>query len=151
MHDSRATIVLPAEYVVITYGQTEASPGITMSSTDDPLDCRVSTVGKPMPHTEMKIVDPKTGKIVSRGETGEICAHGYMIMRCYYSNPVATDQVVDKEGLLHTSDLGTLDKADYCKITGRLKEIFRNRRVQYLIAHSSNIDVVQPSLCWQIP
>ncbi len=73
--------------VVITYGQTEASPGITNSSTDDSLQRRVSTIGKPLPHTEVKIVNPKTGKIVPRGETGEICARGYMIMRCYYNNP----------------------------------------------------------------
>jgi fatty-acyl-CoA synthase len=109
--------------VVITYGQTEASPGITMSSTDDSLDLRVSTIGRPMPHTEMKIVEPKTGKMVSRNETGEICARGYMIMRGYYNNPVATDQTVDEEGWLHTGDLGTLDDDDYCKITGRLKDM----------------------------
>lgn len=109
--------------VVITYGQTEASPGITMSSTEDPLERRVSTVGRPMPHTEMKIVDPKSGKMVPRGETGEICARGYAIMRCYYNNPVATDGAVDKEGWLHTGDLGVLDEEDYCKITGRLKDM----------------------------
>jgi fatty-acyl-CoA synthase len=109
--------------VVMTYGQTEASPGITMSSTDDSLDLRVSTIGRPMPHTEMKIVEPKTGKMVSRNETGEICARGYMIMRGYYNNPKATDQAVDKEGWLHTGDLGTLDDDDYCKITGRLKDM----------------------------
>jgi len=109
--------------VVITYGQTEASPGITMSSTNDSLDLRVSTIGRPMPHTEMKIVEPKTGKMVSRNETGEICARGYMIMRGYYNNPVATDQTVDEEGWLHTGDLGTLDDDDYCKITGRLKDM----------------------------
>ncbi len=109
--------------VVITYGQTEASPGITMSSTDDSLEQRVSTVGQPMPHTEVKIVDPKTCKIVPRGETGEICARGYAIMRCYYNNPTATDKAVDEERWLHTEDLGTLDEEDYCKITGRLKDM----------------------------
>lgn len=71
----------------------------------------------------MKIVDPKNGKMVPRGETGEICARGYAIMRCYYNNPVATDQAVDKEGWLHTGDLGVLDEEDYCKITGRLKDM----------------------------
>jgi fatty-acyl-CoA synthase len=109
--------------VVITYGQTEASPGITMSSTSDSLERRVSTVGKPMPHTEVKITDPKTGKIMPRGETGEICARGYAIMRCYYNNPGATDKAIDKEGWLHTGDLGVLDDEDYCKITGRLKDM----------------------------
>jgi fatty-acyl-CoA synthase len=109
--------------IVITYGQTESSPGLTMSSTNDPLEKRVSTVGQPMPHTELKIVDPKTGKMVPRGQPGEICARGYMIMRCYYNNPEATDMAVDKEGWLHTGDLGTLDEEDYCKITGRLKDM----------------------------
>jgi fatty-acyl-CoA synthase len=135
--------------VVITYGQTEASPGITMSSTDDPLECRVSTVGKPMPHTEMKIVDPKTGKMMPRGETGEICARGYAIMRCYYNNPVATDQAVDKEGWLHTGDLGILDEEDYCKITGRLKDmvirggenIYPREIEEFLYTHPAISDV----------
>ena len=135
--------------VVITYGQTEASPGITMSSTDDSLEQRVSTIGRPMPHTEMKIVDPKTGKIVSRGETGEICARGYMIMRCYYNDPVATDQCVDKDGWLHTGDLGTLDEEDYCKITGRLKDmvirggenIYPREIEEFLYTHPAISDV----------
>jgi len=135
--------------VVITYGQTEASPGITMSSTDDPLDRRVSTVGKPMPHTEMKIVDPKTGKMMLKGETGEICARGYAIMRCYYNNPVATDQAVDMEGWLHTGDLGILDEEDYCKITGRLKDmvirggenIYPREIEEFLYTHPAISDV----------
>ncbi len=135
--------------VVITYGQTEASPGITMSSTDDSIDQRVSTVGRPMPHTEMKIVDPKTGKMVPRGDTGEICARGYMIMRCYYNNPVATDQAVDNEGWLHTGDLGTLDNEDYCKITGRLKDmvirggenIYPREVEEFLYTHPAISDV----------
>ncbi|MEM2124333.1 MAG: S-methyl-5-thioribose kinase, partial [Methanolinea sp.] len=73
--------------IVIVYGQTETSPGITMTTTRDPLERRVSTVGKVFPHTELKIVDPKTGKIVPRGEVGEICARGYCVMKCYYNNP----------------------------------------------------------------
>jgi fatty-acyl-CoA synthase len=119
----KAATLMNMKEVVITYGQTEASPGITNSSTDDSIERRVSTIGRPLPHTEVKIVDPKTGKMVPRGETGEICARGYMIMRCYYNNPVATDQAIDKEGWLHTGDLGTLDDEDYCKITGRLKDM----------------------------
>lgn len=145
----KVSTLMNMKEVVITYGQTEASPGITMSSTDDPLDMRVSTVGKPMPHTEMKIVDPKTGKMVSRGETGEICARGYAIMRCYYNNPVATDQAVDKEGWLHTGDLGILDEEDYCKITGRLKDmvirggenIYPREIEEFLYTHPAISDV----------
>ncbi|NPV62919.1 MAG: AMP-binding protein [Methanotrichaceae archaeon] len=135
--------------VVITYGQTEASPGITMSSTDDPLEMRVTTVGRPMPHTEMKIVDPKTGKMMPKGETGEICARGYAIMRCYYNNPHATDQVIDEQGWLHTGDLGQLDESDYCKITGRLKDmvirggenIYPREVEEFLYTHPAVSDV----------
>jgi len=135
--------------VVITYGQTEASPGITMSSTDDPLERRVTTIGRPMPHTEMKIVDPKTGKMVHKGETGEICARGYAIMRCYYNNPHATDQVIDEQGWLHTGDLGQLDEEDYCKITGRLKDmvirggenIYPREVEEFLYTHPAISDV----------
>ena len=135
--------------VVITYGQTEASPGITMSSTDDSLDLRVSTVGRPMPYTEIKIVDPKTGKTVPRGETGEICARGYMIMRGYYNNPAATEQCIDEESWLHTGDLGTLDENDYCKITGRLKDmvirggenIYPREIEEFLYTHPAISDV----------
>ncbi len=135
--------------VVITYGQTESSPGITMSSTEDSLEQRVSTVGKPMPHTEVKIVDPKTGKIMPRGETGEICSRSYATMRCYYNNPVATEQAVDKEGWLHTGDLGILDENDYCKITGRLKDmvirggenIYPREVEEFLYTHPAISDV----------
>jgi fatty-acyl-CoA synthase len=76
-----------------------------------------------MPHTELKIVDPKTGDIVPRGEPGEICARGYMIMDGYYKNPDATNMAIDAQGWLHTGDLGTLDEDGYCKITGRIKDM----------------------------
>jgi len=119
----KVSTLMNMKEVVITYGQTEASPGITMSLTHDSLEQRVSTVGKPMPYTEVKIVDPNTGKIVPRGEIGEICARGYSIMRCYYNNPEATNKAIDEAGWLHTGDLGVLDDEDYCKITGRLKDM----------------------------
>jgi fatty-acyl-CoA synthase len=109
--------------VVITYGQTEASPGLTMSTTTDSMERRVSTVGRAMPHTELKIIDPRTGDIVPKGTPGEICARGYMIMDGYYKNPEATDMAIDAQGWLHTGDLGTLDEEGYCKITGRIKDM----------------------------
>ncbi|MDI9633918.1 MAG: AMP-binding protein [Methanolinea sp.] len=109
--------------IVIVYGQTETSPGITMTTTRDPLERRVSTVGKVFPHTELKIVDPKTGKIVPRGEVGEICARGYCVMKCYYNNPSATHAVLDENGWIHTGDLGTIDAEGYVKIVGRLKDM----------------------------
>jgi len=109
--------------IVIVYGQTETSPGVTMTTTDDPLQRRVSTVGRPFPHCEMKIVDPHTGKIVPRGETGEICARGYMVMKCYYNNPSATAKTIDSNGWNHTGDLGVMDNEDYIRIVGRIKEM----------------------------
>ena len=109
--------------IVIVYGLTETAPGITMSTTSDTLQNRVATVGRAFPHTEIKITDPKTGRIVSFGEKGEICARGYMKMKCYYNNPNATKQVIDKDGWLHTGDLGTMDEEGYVRMTGRLKEM----------------------------
>jgi len=109
--------------IVIVYGQTETSPGVTMTTTSDPLERRVSTVGKPFPHCEIKIIDPSTGKILPRGETGEICARGYMVMKCYYNNPSATHQTIDANGWNHTGDLGVMDDEDYVKIVGRLKDM----------------------------
>lgn len=109
--------------IVIVYGQTETAPGVTMSTTSDSLELRVSTVGRAFPHTEIKITDPKTGKIVPYGETGEICARGYMKMKCYYNNPNATNHVIDSNNWVHTGDLGTMDSDGYVRMVGRLKEM----------------------------
>ncbi len=109
--------------IVIVYGLTETAPGITMSTTSDTLENRVATVGRAFPHTEIKITDPKTGRIVPLGEKGEICARGYMKMKCYYNNPNATKQVIDKDGWLHSGDLGTMDEEGYIRMAGRLKEM----------------------------
>jgi len=109
--------------IVIVYGQTETSPGVTMTTTNDPLDKRVSTVGRVFPHVELKIVDPITQKIVPRGEPGEICARGYVVMKCYYNNPSATRQTIDADKWNHTGDLGIMDDEGYFRIVGRLKEM----------------------------
>jgi len=109
--------------IVIVYGQTETAPGITMTTTRDPLERRVSTVGRVFPHTEIKIIDPKSGKIVPRGEIGEICARGYCVMKCYYHNPSATNATLDENRWNHTGDLGTIDEEGYVKIVGRLKDM----------------------------
>ena len=114
MHCSELTIV---------YGLTETSPGITQTTPDDPLDLRVTTVGKPMAHTEIKIVDTRTGRIVPRGTPGELCARGYAVMKGYYKNPEATRQTIDADGWLHSGDLATMNQNDYCKITGRSKDL----------------------------
>ncbi len=115
--------IMSANDIVITYGQTESSPGITNTTTDDPLELRVSTVGRVLPDVEMKIVDPETGKEVGPHTQGEICARGYNIMKGYYKMPEATAVAIDKDGWLHTGDLGTVDENGYLKITGRLKDM----------------------------
>ncbi len=109
--------------IVIVYGQTETSPGVTMTTTKDPVERRVSTVGRAFPHTELKIIDPKTGKIVPLGEIGEICARGYCVMKCYYNNPSATHATLDSNRWNHTGDLGTMDEEGYFRIVGRLKDM----------------------------
>lgn len=114
MHCSELTIV---------YGLTETSPGVTQTTPDDPLELRVSTVGKPMPHTEIKIIDARTGRTVPRGVQGELCARGYVVMKGYYQNPEATHATLDSNGWLHSGDLATMDENDYCKITGRSKDL----------------------------
>jgi fatty-acyl-CoA synthase len=109
--------------IVIVYGQTETSPGVTMTTTDDPLERRVTTVGRAFPHVELKIVDPLTQKILPRGMPGEICARGYVVMKCYYNNPSATHSTIDADRWNHTGDLGVMDEEGYVKIVGRLKDM----------------------------
>ena len=109
--------------IVIVYGQTETSPGVTMTTTQDPVERRVSTIGRAFPHTELKIIDPKSGKIVPLGEIGEICARGYCVMKCYYNNPSATRATLDSNHWNHTGDLGTMDEDGYFRIVGRLKDM----------------------------
>ena len=108
--------------IIIGYGQTEASSWITTTRPDDPLELRVSTVGKPLPNLEIKVIDPQTGQEVSSGGSGEICARGFN-MKGYYKMPSATANTIDSEGWLHTGDLGTMDGEGYLRTTGRLKEI----------------------------
>ena len=109
--------------VVIVYGQTETSPGVTMTTTEDPIERRVSTVGKAFPHVEIKIIDPQSQKIVPRGMPGEICARGYVVMKCYYNNPSATRSTIDADRWNHTGDLGIMDEEGYVRIVGRIKEM----------------------------
>ena len=109
--------------ITIVYGQTEASPGCTMSSTDDPLEVRVATVGRAMPEIECKIVDPETGEDCPDNVTGEFVARGYNIMKGYYKMPEATSAAIDKDGWLHTGDLACRTPEGNYKITGRLKDM----------------------------
>ena len=109
--------------ITIVYGQTESSPGCTMSSTDDPLETRVNTVGRPLPEIECKIVDPETGEDCPDNVTGEFVARGYNIMKGYYKMPRATAAAIDAEGWLHTGDLACRIPDGNFKITGRLKDM----------------------------
>ncbi len=109
--------------LTIAYGLTEASPVITQTTTEDPIELRVTTVGKALPHTEVKIIDPTTGKIVPLGTAGELCTRGYHVMKGYYKNSEATQAVVEEDGWLHTGDLAVLDERGYFRITGRAKDV----------------------------
>ena len=111
-----------AREIVIGYGQTEASSWITMTRPDDPLELRVSTVGRPLPPVEVKLIDPQSGREVPTGAVGEICARG-LNMKGYYKMPAATANAIDPEGWLHTGDLGTMDANGYVRTTGRIKEV----------------------------
>ncbi len=108
--------------VTIAYGMTETSPVSTQSSTDDPLEKRVATVGRVQPHIEIKIVDAD-GRIVPRGVTGEFCTRGYSVMRGYWNDPEKTAEAIDAGGWMHTGDLATMDTEGYVNIVGRLKDM----------------------------
>ncbi len=119
----KVNTLMHANEITIAYGQTETSPVITQTRPDDSLELRTSTVGQPLPHTKVKIVNPQTGKVVPVGEQGEICCRGYQVMRGYYNNPEATSKVIDNAGWIHTGDLAVMDENGYCKITGRIKDM----------------------------
>ena len=109
--------------IVSVYGQTESSPGSTMSAWTDPLDLRTNTVGYDFPHVECKIIDPETGEEVPVGVNGEFCSRGYNTMKGYYKMPEATRATVDAEGWLHSGDLACKDADGTYRITGRLKDM----------------------------
>ena len=109
--------------ITIVYGLTETSPGMTQSRTDDPLEDRVNTVGRAFPGVEVKVIDPETGEECPVGVNGEMCCRGYNIMKGYYKMPEATFQVIDKNGYLHSGDLGFKDEKGNFHITGRIKDM----------------------------
>ncbi len=108
--------------ITICYGMTETSPVSFQSALDDPIERRVSTVGRIHPHLEVKIVDVD-GRIVSRGERGELCTRGYSVMRGYWGQPDKTAEVVDLAGWMHSGDLATIDEDGFCNIVGRIKDM----------------------------
>jgi len=109
--------------VTICYGMTETSPVSTQTGADDPLDKRVGTVGRIHPHVEIKIVDPLTGAVVERGQTGELLTRGYSVMLGYWNAPEQTAEAIDRAGWMHTGDLATMDDEGYVNIVGRSKDM----------------------------
>nr|WP_274609496.1 AMP-binding protein [Mesobacillus boroniphilus] len=138
-----------ATEITIAYGQTESSPVITQTRTNDPLELRVETVGKALPEVEVKIVKPGTMEEVPRGVQGELCTRGYHVMDGYYKNPDATSEAIDEEGWLHTGDLAVMDENGYCRVTGRLKDmiirggenIYPREIEEFLYRHPKVLDV----------
>jgi fatty-acyl-CoA synthase len=135
--------------MTIAYGMTETSPVSTQCATDDPLERRVSTVGRVHPHVEIKIVDPATGAVVPRGEPGELCSRGYMVMQGYWNNEDATRLAIDPGRWMHTGDLATLDGEGYVNIVGRIKDmiirggenIYPREVEEFLYGHPEIADV----------
>ena len=119
----KAADVMNMKQIISVFGQTEASPGCTMSSFDDPLDVRTETVGSRFANVECKIIDPDTGEECPIGVSGEFVARGYNIMKGYYKMPGATAEAIDRQGWLHSGDLCCEDENGNFRVTGRLKDM----------------------------
>lgn len=109
--------------VQIAYGMTETSPVSTQTSSLDPFEKQVTTVGRTQPHLETKIVNPATGHVLPRGEIGELCTRGYSVMLKYWNNDEKTHEAIDEAGWMHTGDLATMDDEGYIQIVGRIKDM----------------------------
>lgn len=135
--------------LTICYGQTESSPVVTMSATGDPLETRVTTVGRALGAVEIKLADPETGETVPVGKQGELCARGYAVMKGYDGDPEATAQAIDSEGWLHTGDLAVMREDGCFRITGRAKDmisrggekVYPREVEEYLHTHPKVADV----------
>lgn len=134
--------------ITIAYGMTETSPVSFQSSRDDPLELRVSTVGRIQPHLEVKIVD-RHGQVMPLGEAGELCTRGYSVMLGYWNDEARTKEAIDSAGWMHTGDLATIDEEGYCRIVGRIKDmvirggenIYPREVEEYLYRHPDIQDV----------
>ena len=134
--------------VTIAYGMTETSPVSFQSGADDPIERRVSTVGRVQPHCEVKIVD-SDGRIVPRGTPGELCTRGYSVMLGYWGDEAKTAEAIDRAGWMHTGDIATLDDAGFCNIVGRIKDmvirggenIYPREIEEFLYRHPKVLDV----------
>ena len=108
--------------ITICYGQTESAPVSVMSNVDDAIEVRCTTVGRAMPATENKIVDPGTGETLPRGQQGELCSRGYLVMKGYDGDDEATRTTIGEEGWLHSGDLAVMEPDGCVRITGRLQD-----------------------------
>jgi fatty-acyl-CoA synthase len=135
--------------IVIAFGMTETSPVSTQTRPDDTLEHRCGTVGQVMPHTEIKIVDPATGRIQPCGEPGEFLARGYLVMRGYWNDPERTAQAIDAGRWMHTGDLAIMDEEGYVRIVGRIKDmiirggenVYPREVEEFLYTHAEIADV----------
>jgi fatty-acyl-CoA synthase len=135
--------------VGIAYGMTETSPVSTQTATDDTIDRRCGTVGRVMPHVEIKVVDPETGRVVPRGTAGEFCTRGYSVMTGYWENPAKTAEAIDTGGWMHTGDLAVMDEEGYVNIVGRIKDmiirggenVYPREVEEFLYTHPAVADV----------
>ncbi|MFR9674893.1 AMP-binding protein [Streptomyces sp. TR06-5] len=135
--------------VAICYGMTETSPVSTQTRVDDDLERRTATVGRVLPHLEVKVVDPATGVTVPRGEPGELCTRGYSVMLGYWEDPERTAEVVDAARWMHTGDLAVMREDGYVAITGRIKDmiirggenVYPREIEEFLHAHPKVSDV----------
>ncbi|GEL76272.1 AMP-binding protein [Tenuibacillus multivorans] len=135
--------------ITIAYGQTESSPVITQTRTDDPIELRVKSVGKAHPNVEVKIIHPGTDDEVPPNTPGELCTRGYLVMEGYYNNEEATQAAIDNEGWLHTGDIAVMDENGYVEVTGRMKDmvirggenIYPREIEEFLYTHPDILDV----------
>jgi fatty-acyl-CoA synthase len=136
--------------ITSVYGLTETSPGMTQTTIDDTFEQRCTTVGRDYPFVEVQVIDPETGEICPPGVQGEMCCRGFNVMKGYYNNPQATAEVIDKDGFLHSGDLGVKDENGYYRITGRIKDmIIRGgeniypREIEEFLYHLEGVSDVQ--------
>ena len=135
--------------VTIGYGMTETSPVSTQTSPDDPLDKRVGTVGRVLPHVQVKIIDPSSGETLGLDEPGELCTKGYSVMLGYWNEPEMTEEAIDADGWMHPGDLAVMDSDLYVSIVGRIKDmiirggenIYPREVEEFLYSHPDIVDV----------
>ena len=135
--------------VTIAYGMTETSPVSTQTSDDDPLEKRVTTVGRVHPHVEIRIADPDTGETVPRGTGGEFLTRGYSVMLGYWNDEARTAEAIDSNGWMHTGDLAVMDDEGYVNIVGRIKDmiirggenVYPREVEEFLYPHPDIVDV----------